>query len=1029
MKFNAPIELVHNTSPGRLRIKVFAIYRSDEATQALEKKIGSIRHVESVRANSLTGTALILFDPNQAATTDVLAALESLYGPIAKPGSPKLARTATATKERPLKRWLQGLATKSLPDEVHPPAGRAAPRREPTDASRQTPPKELWYAQDANRVLTLLQSSEAGLDSALARSRLDLYGPNRLTESKQRSGLNMFFGQFVSIPVGMLGLSAVISIATGGMADAVVIGGVVLINAVIGYVTESSAERTINALGNLTPTSTLVIRDGRQMEIPVEDVVIGDLLVLTPGSYVAADARLLTSNRMTVDESALTGESLPVGKHAEQVCAPDSPLGERVNMVHMGTVVTGGSGLALVTGSGLHTEIGHIQALVGEVATPDTPLQRQLDHMGVQLAALSAGICVLVFGIGILRGFGWLQMLNSSISLAVAAVPEGLPAVATTTLALGIREMQRRQVLIRHLPAVESLGSVQVICLDKTGTLTMNQMKVVALNTDRHSLAFRDGIFSHADQAFPVLEETELRRLLEVVILCSEVKVIREVGGERLDGSPTECALVEAAVHSGVQVEPLRLNLPLVKIEHRAENRPYMLSMHQEAEGRYLIAVKGSPAEVLGLCAHQEIGGDLHALDEDGRQRILERNEEMASDALRVLGVAYGYGNSAEPGVPNNLIWLGLIGMEDAIRPGMPELMAQFHDAGIETVMITGDQSATAYSVGKRLGLNHAKNLEIIDSINLDRVEPEILASVVKDTSIFARVSPAHKLRIVQALQDSGRVIAMTGDGINDGPALKAADVGVAMGKHGTDVARAVADVVLEDDNLHTMIVAVEQGRTIYNNIRKSLRFLLSTNLSEIEVMLVTTALGVGEALNPMQLLWINLITDIFPALALAMEPPEREVLKQPPRDPEQPIIHRSDIARLLRESSLITAGCMGVFAYSVARYGPGMQASTNTFMTLTLAQFLQSISCRSEETTVLDRARPGNPYLTAAIAGSMGAQALTVLFPPLRGLLRLSPIAMVDMLAIAAGTALPFVVNEGTKMLRFNPSKESEPV
>ena len=450
-----------------------------------------------------------------------------------------------------------------------------------------------------------------------------------------------------------------------------------------------------------------------------------------------------------------------------------------------------------------------------------------------------------------------------------------------------------------------------------------------------------------------------------------------------------------------------------------------MMSVHEDGHGSYTLAVKGSPAEVLALCSQWQNGDRRVKLTAKIRQDILAANQDMASDALRVLGVAHGHADSADIEIPQGLIWLGLIGMEDIIRPGTQELMAQFHDAGIETVMITGDQSATAYSVGKRLGLNHDKDLEILDSVNLDKLDPEILAGIIADTTIFARVSPAHKLRIVQALQKSGRVIAMTGDGINDGPALKAADVGVAMGKHGADVARSVADVVLQDDNLHTMITAVEQGRTIYDNIRKSLRFLLSTNLSEIEVMLVTTALGFGEALNPMQLLWINLVTDVFPALALAMEPPERDVLRRPPRDPDQPIIGRSDTYRLLRESSLITAGSIGVFGYSVARYGAGMQASTNTFMTLTLAQFLQAISCRSEETTILDPRRPGNAYLNLAIAGSIGLQALTVVFPPLRNLLRLSPMGLADLMVILAGTAGPFLINEGSKSLRLTRTQE----
>jgi Ca2+-transporting ATPase len=1007
-------EVVNQIYPGRVRLKVLSIYRQEEKRNQLEKAIMGTGYVESVKGNSLTGSLLIRFNPELVGAARLFKDLQPLVGPI---------RTKADTQDLPATAKASRPAKAAKPPKASRPPPYGAPR-----TIEQALPRFEWHAQSATEAMAMLNSGEQGLSRAGAISRLAAYGPNLLDECRRRSALKMAAEQFMSVPVAMLGISAAVSVATGGIADAVVIGGVVLINAVIGFLTERSAEKTINALGNLLPTQATVLREGRRVEIPLAEVVPGDLLVLTPGTYVPADARLVYTKSLTVDEAPLTGESLPVQKNAETVCLAEIPLGERVNMVHMGTVVTGGSGMAVVTATARQTEIGAIQALVGAVQTPDTPMQRQLDRMGVQLAAFSAGICCLVFGIGVLRGMGWLQMLNSSISLAVAAVPEGLPAVATTTLALGIREMSRRKVLIRQLPAVESLGSVQVLCLDKTGTLTMNQMKVVSIRTDHHHFELRDGQYwQEGGGPCSIEEHPEIIRLLEVVTLCSEVTINDRTSAKELEGSPTECALVEAGHHAGIQGTYLRGSYPLVAIHHRAENRPYMLSVHRLADGTHYLAVKGSPVEVLALCSEWQCGEERIKLTRKIRQSILDINESMASDALRVLGVAFGHSDSPDVEIPRGLVWLGLIGMEDIIRPGMPELMAQFHEAGIETVMITGDQSATAHSVGKRLGLNHRKNLEILDSLSLDQLDPELLANIVTDTTIFARVSPAHKLRIVQALQKSGRVIAMTGDGINDGPALKAADVGVAMGKHGADVARSVADVVLEDDNLHTMVTAVEQGRTIYSNIRKSLRFLLSTNLSEIEVMLFTTALGFGEALNPMQLLWINLVTDVFPALALAMEPPELDVLKKPPRDPAQAIIGRGDAYRLLRESGLITAGTMGVFAYSVARYGPGPLTSTNTFMTLTLAQFLQSISCRSEDTTILNRNRPGNHYLNLAIAGSIGLQALTVFVPPLRGLLRLAPMGPGDLAMILAGTVAPFLINEASKNLRI-PTRDTEP-
>jgi Ca2+-transporting ATPase len=1002
------IRIVHQNAPGRLRLKVSGLYRSERAKTRLEGQIARIGWVESVTANPLTGSLLIRFDASAVAVNELLADVQALtFATLID--APAKAAVAEQAPPRP-SRWV-GLK----PDlRKIAPWRKSSPSPDARPAAAESQPEQAWHVMDGSTALALLHTSMDGLTSVVVRERLRRYGPNTLGETRQRSRLAIFAGQFVSIPVAMLGASAVVSIATGGLVDAAVIGGVVLINAIIGFVTESSAERTINALGSLTPSDALVIRGGHRMAVPVAELVVGDVLLLTPGSYIPADARLLTSNELSVDESALTGESLPVSKQADCRCIPETPLGERHNMIHRGTVVAGGSGLALVTATGAATEIGRIQALVGEVAPPDTPMQRQLDRMGVQLAALSGGICLGVFAIGVLRGYGWMQMMGSCISLAVAAVPEGLPAVATTTLALGIQQMKQRQVLIRQLSAVESLGSVEVLCLDKTGTLTLNRMKVVALHTLRHSWELSP---QHPVIALAKAEAQAVRRLLEVVVLCSEVRWgDTEEGG--LEGSPTECALVEAALAAGIDGRALRHGFPLQHLEHRAENRAYMASIHRIEPDRRLVAVKGSPGEVLELCGTVMQEGQPHPLTDRLRRRILQQNEAMASDALRVLGVAYAETGAAAGDFAGQLTWLGLIGMEDSIRPGMAELIGQFHDAGIRTVMITGDQSATAYSVGKRLGLNHERQLEIVDSVSLDRLEPEILSSIVRDTTVFARVSPAHKLKIVQAFQGNGRVVAMTGDGINDGPALKASDVGVAMGKHGTDVARAVADVVLEDDNLHTMIAAVEQGRAIYANIRKSLRFLLSTNLSEIEVMLVTTALGLGEALNPMQLLWINLLTDIFPALALALEPPERDVLKQNPRDPAEPIIRRQDFRKLVRESSVISAGCLGVYAASVASGGLGMRASTNAFMTLTTSQLLHALACRSEETTVLDRTRQRNPYLAVALGGSLGLQLLAALVPQLRGILRLSPLALADVALIAAGAGLPFLVNEGTKTL-----------
>lgn len=996
------LTVVHESVAGRGRLKIPGLYRNEQLRENLETHLLGMDDIRSVRANILTGNLVIEYVAKQNLEIYLREIIDFLEGEL---GQPVLRRSEGI--DHPAK----GAVKAEKPGKKAKAPGQQPP------SGYQAQAEHFWHVLPSQRVIEILGSDENGLPSHAARQRLAEYGPNALTQYRARSPLQMVLQQFASAPVAMLGVSAVISLATGGIADAAVIAVVVGINAVIGYFTEKSADETINALGQLTPDKALVIREGQTQEIPLIEVVIGDILLLAPGSYIPADARLLHGNRLSVDESPLTGESLPVAKDVNFQPANETALGDRRNMAYMGTMVTGGSGKAVVVATGRYTEIGKIQELVGEAQAPETPMQKQIDTMGMQLALFSSGICAVVFGVGLLRGRPLLEMLMSAISLAVAAVPEGLPAVATTTLALGIKDMQRHKVLIRQLPAVENLGSVQVICLDKTGTLTLNKMSAVAIHRLTSEIQVKQGEF-YRDQERIQLYGLNIayQRLMEVLVLCNESKPAGAHGG--LIGSPTENALLQLAIDAGEDVDALRRRYPSVRTEYRAEDRPYMVTVHLADNDRYLIAVKGSPLAMLDLCRWHGHEDDLKTLTEDDRNAILTGNERLGADALRVLGVAYRLVDDPEHFDICDLIWLGLVGMEDMMRPGMSELMQEFHDAGIATVMITGDQSATAYSVGKRLGLSRENEaLEMVDSLHLDKLNPSVLAGLVNTTSIFSRVSPAHKLRIVEALQLNGKVVAMTGDGINDGPALKAASVGVTLGDKGSDVARSIADVVLEDDDLSTMITAIRQGRTIYDNIRKSLHFLLSTNLSEIEVMLVSAMIGGAEILNPMQLLWINLITDIFPGLALALEPPEGNVLKRPPRNPNEPIVSPKDYAQLLRESSVISAGSLGVFGYSVLRYGMGPKASTNAFMALTLGQLAQAYRCRSDQTSIF---RPGNRepnrYLDAAIGFSVALQLLAVTVPPLRNLLRLAPVGPTDLLTIAAGAGLPLLLNESAK-------------
>ena len=975
------VRIVYAAVKGRVRLEVKGLYRSEPVKLKVEAALAGRAGIQQVSANILTGRLLIVFDPGRGLEEIVILVEQAL-----------VAQTQATSAQSP-----------------------AAP----AGAGRYSAHKsENWHALPGVAALAALGSSmKHGLTSASVQLKLQRFGANSLPQTPPRSGLGIFLAQFNSLPVILLGASAVLSAATGGLADAAVILGVVLINAGIGYVTESQAERTINALGGLVRQNAVVVRDARLCEVEVEVLVPGDILVLAPGTRVAADARLLESHNFTVDESVLTGESMPVVKTVEPLDVPDVPLGDRFNMVYMGTVVTGGSGLAVVVATGRHTEIGTIQALVGETRPPETPMQRQLGTLGNQMVLLSVGICGLVFLIGLARGYGWLQMLKTSISLAVAAVPEGLPAVATTTLALGISTMRRHHVLVRHLEAVETLGAMQVICLDKTGTLTMNRMSVLAVHTGGRRIALANDVFYEAGVRTDPYQSDELLRLMHVAVLCNETALNGAAGSYVLNGSATESALVQLALAAGVAVGALRRQYPRVQVEYRAEKRNYMRTLHSVEGGGTLVAVKGSPAEVLEMCRWWIKDGVRLPLTETERTAMLIENDRMAGEALRVLGFAYAeLAQDEQPG-SEELVWLGLTGMADPVRQGVKELIALFHQAGIDTVMITGDQSATAYAVGKELGLSVSRELDILDSTRLEQLDPGVLSGLTQKVNIFSRVSPANKLQIVQALQRAGKVVAMTGDGINDGPALKAADIGVAMGGAGTDVARSVADVVLEDDNLRTMIVAVSEGRTIYNNIRKSVHFLTATNLSEIMVMLGSIGGGLGTPLTTMQLLWINLVTDIFPALALAVEPPEPDVLRRPPRDPQESIVRASDFKRYGFESLTMTAGAMAAYGYGIARYGTGPQAGTVAFMTLTMAQLLHAYSCRSDQHGIFtaERLRP-NPYLNLAIGGTVALQLASVAVPGLRGLLGNAPLGVVDAAVIGAGSVLPFLVNEATK-------------
>ncbi|PMS38787.1 Ca2+-transporting ATPase [Trinickia symbiotica] len=1001
---NAAVVL-HSAVPGRARLHVPRLYRDEAACNAFAQSLTARGPVRRVEASSLTGNALIWFDP--AIPVAEIAALAGEppngFTPNHSPPSASASESATARV-------------------LHPPfAAREQDRKERarTSAGQLGQAARPWHVLDAKEVLLALGSSRLrGLSEHAARRRRLANGPNRLQRPQRRSPLAMFVSQFKSLPVALLASSAVVSIATGGLADALLITGVVIVNAVIGYATEAQTERAIDALSEDTERHALVLRNGALRRIDASDLVVGDILVLSGGAYVPADARVIEARQLSADESALTGESVAANKSSNRTDSEDVALADRTCMVYMGTTIVTGNGLAVVVAIGRATEIGLIQTLVGTTRPPATPMQRQMERLGNQTVRIAAAICGLVFVLGLLRGRGLLEMFKASVSLAVAAVPEGLPTVATTTLALGIRRMRRQNVLVRRLDAVETLGAVHTVCFDKTGTLTVNRMRVLAMHANGERSAVMDGLLYSPQGRIDLFAREDVLRLMHVAVLCNEVQLRGTAPRYRLDGSSTEIALVELALAAGIDVNAVRMRHPQLKIAYRAEDRNYMCTLHRHAEsGGHILAVKGNPVEVLALCDEQMKDGQRLPLDDENRRRITEANVEMGGSGLRLLGFAYASGDETLGVDSRGLCWLGMLGLADPIREGAKELIALFERAGIKTVIITGDQSVTAQAIGKTLGIGTNGGAIVVDSTQINGIDEAAFAELAADADIFARASAAQKLSIVRRLQRQNQVIAMVGDGVNDGPALKAADISVAMGRHSTDLAREVADVVLEDDDLQTLTIAMSQGRTIYNNIRKSVHFLVSTNMSEIIVTLSAFGLGIGQPLTPMQLLWINLLSDVFPALALAVEPPEPDVLQRPPRDPGEAIVQRADMLRYGKEALAISGGALASHAFAAMRHGVGAAAGTVSFMTLTLAQLLHAYSCRSSTRGALSIVkRPRNRQLDLAIGGSVALQLLASVTPGLNGMLGLSRIDVLDALAIAAGATAPYLLNESTK-------------
>ncbi|WP_331371422.1 cation-translocating P-type ATPase [Sinorhizobium chiapasense] len=959
--------------PGRARLKVDGLKGSSEVKDLLERASPAAPGVIDISASDATGNILLEFEKtsNLDSIIDYLAAL--LGGEIAAPGD----------------------------------------ARDPE-----------WHRLSPARLCSTLEvSPEEGLSRPVASQRLASIGPNVLETIQPRSSASILAAQFQSVPVAMLLGAAAVSILTGGALEAAAILAVVGANAVIGYQTESRAERTIQGLTSHGPRAAQVVRAGASAAVPIQQIVPGDVLFVQRGDVLPADARLVDSQALSVSEAMLTGESVPIAKTVRTIRRRNVPLGARSNMIYRGTIVTGGSGRAIVVATGSLTQAGRIQRLVGKTATPQTPLQTELGDLGRQLGWLTLGACAVLMLAGWLRGFGLLHMVRSALSVCVAAVPEGLPMVATTVLALGIERLRREGVLIRKLDAIETLASTRVAFFDKTGTLTRGRISVDTVRVGDRTYSIEDIRRSAAKP------QGSLRRLLETCCLCNDVEIVQTGTGQHLNGSPTESCLIEAALDNGVDVGALRTRLARITVQYRSETSRLMVTRHLAEDGM-LIAVKGSPDDVLRRCGAEILpDGSRRELTPGRRSAIKEANLEMASQALRVLGVARKQTRGSKPSARDgrDLVWLGLVGMADQLRPGVGRLMARLHEAGIHTIMLTGDQKTTAAAVGERIGLNGQGKLAVVDAAEIEGMTPEELVTAARHAQAFSRVSPAQKLKIVRSLQQAGARVAMVGDGVNDGPALKAADVGIAIGRDSTSAAREIADVIIDADGLAGLEPAIETGRTTRRNIRKTLCFLISTNLSEILVVVAGTSIGMQAPLAPMQLLWINLISDVFPGIGLAMEAPEPDVLQQGPNEGGSAILPARKLGSLATQATVMGGAAMATGLFGASRYGLNSpRTRTMTFASLVMAQLLHAITSRSESNGIFaPDDRPPNHALSLIVGGSMAVQTAGLFVPFLRRLLGIAPITAIDAVVTLAGGTLPFLIMEWMKSGRNTTTRE----
>ncbi|MHB0998653.1 MAG: cation-translocating P-type ATPase [Armatimonadota bacterium] len=896
------------------------------------------------------------------------------------------------------------------------------------------PERTTWHALSTDQILDQLDTTRDGLSDVEAKKRLEQYGANELKETARISPIIAFLNQFRSPLIYILMLAALFSFASGHPIDGFVILAIVILNAVIGFYQEYQAERALEALKKISALQATVIRDNEEVEIDSSDLVPGDIILLQTGDKIPADARLIFATNLKTDESALTGESLPVDKNTVQLPS-DSPLAERSNMVYSGTAVVYGRGTAAVTETGMNTQMGKIATQVTESDQGSTPVQRRLAVLAGQLGVVGLIIAAIIIVIGLMRDFSLLDMFFVGVAAAVSFIPEGLPAVVTVVLAAGVQRMAKRFAVVRKLPAVETLGSATVICSDKTGTLTRNEMTVkTGYLAEREFTVEGEGYapvgkFHYDNQVITHEDCPDIGILLKAFVLCSDSRLHHEENTWRVSGDPTEGALIVAGEKFGLRKHDLENEEPRVdEVPFDSEKR-YMATLHKLPDGRKVAYVKGAPERILAMSSRYYSVGDTPEINDKVLDIFAKHNARMAADALRVLATAYKEFPAEthrinQSDVESGLIFIGAVGMMDPPRDEAKQAIQAARTAGIRVIMVTGDHPDTARTIGRMLGLLD-NDMEVVAANTLDNMSDSELTESINRIAVFARAEPEHKIRIIRALKQNGQIVAMTGDGVNDAPALKMADIGIAMGITGTDVSKEASDMILLDDNFATIIAAVEEGRSIYANIRRVILYLLATNTGEVLIYLIGILSGLPLPLIPVQILWINLVTDGFSTVPLSMEPREEGILQEPPRNVNAPIVDKNMIQRIVFVSLFMLVGTLGLFIWELENSSLD-KARTFAFVSMALFQVFNVFNVRSDKHSIFHVGIMSNPYVLAGASISVLAQIAAVHVGFFQNIFRTVPLSLAEWGVITAVASTVFIADELRKLVARKLQKES---